>query len=756
MLSLLCCAILIVSPLKISKGCGPYDTGFSGYSFINPAIADRESEYAPYILDFEDFYQNVEEAGAKQITSNLEEWKGRFCDLVSIKDLNAVIYNSSLSNLRVLQTSIKKKGKKIDIRFAKNGFAKHMKNHSCTETIDYLVFAKQCEPHVTASSSGWETPARDTIAMKELIETGKKAFLKTKSQYIKLRYAYQLIRLRHYTKNYSATIQLHDYLMPKVDKLNSILTYWIMGHKAGALQKMGNYVESAYLYSVIYKNEPGKRLTAKQSFRIKSDEDWKQCLLLCKDDSERAMLFVLRAQNEDSQLVEEMKKIYALNPLNENLELLLVREMKKLEKDHLGISFNNKRKQNKRFHKIPRKYAAENLIALQKFVRQIVKDQKVSRPIIWEIADAYLEVLAGDNYAARKLFENIDMEKCDETLTEQVEVFRLALEINGFQEMGKEEEERVYDIIKYEDYYKDYKDLPNFINDRLAALYQEQENPGLSFRMHYPISDMAPNPQLPLIDDLMAFCNEEDINKFTKILTTDETGKSILSTLLDMKGTYFMQKGKMEAAQEILKLIPREDRNIHQVNPFFRDEINDCVSCGMPDSTIRYNKVELIEKIFELEYQAKASFSEGAKIYYKLGQAYYNMSYYGNSWQTIDFFRSGSNWDYSKNDLYPSYHPFGNKENHDLSQALAYFDKAIEISKDPELSARAAFMAAKCQLNAYYNSKDCEYRSWGNKIPDPPAAYRKYYRLLNSDYISTQFYQEAIAECKFFKAYSAR
>ena len=736
-------------------GCGPYDFSFSGYSFLNPEIADREAEFAPYILDFEDFYQQFEQPGQKQTQTNLEEWQGRFCDLVTIDELRAVIYNASLPSLRVLQTAIKRKGKTLDNQWSKNGFAKHLKKHGCKETIDYLVFAKRCEPHVTKPSNSWATPARDTLAMKDLIEEGKKTFLKTKSHYIKLRYAYQLIRLAHYTKNYHATIELHDYLMPKVDKLESILNYWIMGHRAGALQKLGNFTESAYLYALIYKNCPGKRLTAKQSFKINTDEEWDACLLYCNDDSERAMLYVLRAQTQDSKAAEEMAKIYELNPDDPNLELLLVREMKKLEKDLLGYSFNNKKEQNKRFHKIPRQHAEEYLIQLQKLVRKIVRDRKVSRLVIWEIAEAYLELLAGDNYAARKNFAKIQLGRKQELLAEQLEVFKLALEINSFYELNQTQEERVFDIIKNEDLYKEYKDFPNFINDRLAALYKEQDKPGRAFRMHYDVMDLAPNPQLALLDDLIALANQEELNKFQRLLVSDADGNAVINDLYDMKGTYYFRQGNLEAALETFKLIPRDQRDNHQLNPFLRDEILDCVFCPQPDSIELFNKVEIIEKIFALEYQAKASMVSGAQNFYELGLAYFNMSFYGNSWRATDFFRSGSNWDYAKNDLYPSVFPYGNKENHDLSQAMFYFNRAIEVSKDSELSARAAFMAAKCDLLDYLNSKDSNYNPFGNRIPALPDAYKQFYYLLDSDYSETEFYKEAIQECKFFAAYSS-
>ena len=177
----------------------------------------------------------------------MEEWQDIFCDLVEIKDLKTVIYKSSLSELKVLRTSVQNKKYPLSPRLQKNSFARHLKDYKCQETIDYLVFAKLCEPYVIRSND-WEAPQRDTFAMQNLIDEGLDDFLKTKSNYIKLRYAYQLVRLAHYKKNYQQVLELYDYLIPKTDQIESILNYWILGHKAGALKSLGNRVEAAYFF----------------------------------------------------------------------------------------------------------------------------------------------------------------------------------------------------------------------------------------------------------------------------------------------------------------------------------------------------------------------------------------------------------------------------------------------------------------------------------------------------------------------------
>ena len=747
--------IMALLPTRISKGCGP-DLSFDGYSFVIPGIVNLESGYSPYFFQFDDFYTKIDTAQKIQQKGNLEEWQEIFCGLVKIQDLETVIYKTTVSELRVLRTSVQNKKYPLSPRLENNSFARHLKSNKCLETIDYLIFAKHCEPYVIRTND-WEAPERDTFAMQNLIEEGQDQFLNTKSNYIRLRYAYQLVRLAHYKKNYQQVLDLYDYLIPKTDQVESILNYWTLGHKAGALRSLGKGVEAAYLFSLIFDQCPSKRESAFRSFHIETDEEWEACLLLCQSDHERASLYALQANTKNSVAAEAMAKIYELDPSNENLDLLLVKEIRELEKDLLGVEFNDKNKQNQQFHKLPRKKAGNYLVSLQAFVLKCVEEKKVAQLELWQLADGYLEYLAGDLYAAGKSFTNLKANLTNKLLIEQLDVFILAHKINSFETIDNEDEIEIADIITDNPLYKKYKSFPDFLNDRIAYVYKNQGNPGKAFRCRYNLSALKPNPQPDILEDLLNVCRKEDPSKFERALITKSDGATIENELMDLKGTYFLAQGRLEAALEVLKRIPRSEWDFYQFNPFI-DLMEDCVNeCRMPDSIEYFNKVEVIEKIFELEYKAKADFEHGAEHYYKLGTAFYNMSYFGHSWQVTDFFRSGSNWTYDKDGIFPDYYfPFGNLENQDVTKALEYFERARSVATDFELGAKAAFMAAKCEQRMYYSSKDCNYNSYGNQIPNFPAEYNRYYQLLKEDYSATEFYQQAIQECKFFEAYSRR
>ena len=110
--------------------------------------------------------------------------------------------------------------------------------------------------------------------------------------------------------------------MAQVRPVDSILHFWIMGHRAGALYKLNERVEAAYLFSKIFMYCDSKKESAFRSFYIETDEEWESCYNLCETDEERANLYALRAHSDESKAVEEMTRIYDLNPQNQNLEIL--------------------------------------------------------------------------------------------------------------------------------------------------------------------------------------------------------------------------------------------------------------------------------------------------------------------------------------------------------------------------------------------------------------------------------------------------
>ena len=512
------------------------------------------------------------------------------------------------------------------------------------------------------------------------------------------------------------------------------------------------YKKKWIIFLQIFQNCPSKRESAYHSFNIKTEEEWEACLIMCQDDYERATLYALRANAFESRALEGMAEIYRLHPTSEHLELLMVKELIKLERDLLGYEFNDKKRDNKRLAGLPRSFAGAYLLEVQEFVELLVEEKQVKRQEFWKLIEGYLTLLSGNYYDATKSFAEARRVIKNDTLTAQLEVFELALKIASYQEITNRIEVEIHDIRDDSPLYEDNEDFTDFLDDKLAYMYRAEGRPGKAFLHHFDIDQLKGNLQLDVIEDLLDICRKEQPNRFEKDLVA-RGDSTILNDLIDMKATMFMAQYDMEAALEILKEMDRAEWDNYGLFYPFLEPINDRVHRGLPDNVQVFNKGELIEFLLDMEYKARAGTENTPDLYYQIGLAYYNMSYFGHSWATLDYFRSGvslARWnpeDGENEYVFRHRHfPFGNREHFDCRRALYYFDKARDLAGETELGIKATFMAAKCEQNI-------QYVEGGEQS-------REYFDLLIKDYNNilkdtSAFYKQIIRECKAFEAYSS-
>ena len=297
--------------------------------------------------------------------------------------------------------------------------------------------------------------------------------------------------------------------------------------------------------------------------------------------------------------------------------------------------------------------------------------------------------------------------------------------------------------------FRSHEDFPEFLRDKLSKLYANQNFPGKSFMINHELYEMKTNPSMSMINDLLAVTEKPRPNALERMLIRGQADTTtIRDDLLDMKASYYLNFFQVEAAYQTFAKIDPANWDLYGLYYPYIEKIHDCVNCPFPDSIQLINKGQLLKELTDLDFLARAEPENAARYYFKLGLAYYNMTYFSYSWNAMDYFRSGSSLPRtirSNNPgdvVYGSGYPRGNHENFDCSRALLYFERAIAYAKDPELAARATYMAAKCERNAHY--------AYGRE--------RTYYYFdqLRSKYRGTNFYDKVIRECKYFAAYASR
>lgn len=458
-----------------------------------------------------------------------------------------------------------------------------------------------------------------------------------------------------------------------------------------------------------------------------------------------------------------MDAIYALDPQNPQLELLLVSDVQELEKIYLRSSVTDE-KNGRAIGKIKRDAAAKHLLDLQKFVRRVVRENRIPNPKIWRAIDGYLELLANDRYAAAKTWDRLendleDGSKQDKNIFQQLEIWRCVLAVMNLDTTATDTVDHLAYKVRSLAAFDQNPYFEPFLQEWLSRGYAEHKHPGKAMVAAYPVHTVRYNPRLDVIEDLLKLANTNDPILLEKTMKLDTNPERIKAYFLETKGVYFLSLGEPEAAAAVMRQIsPGEQSRMTQFVPF-ANRFGEKIDRESPKETA-LNRLQIVEQLIQFEQQAKASEAlqdtNEARLWLRLGDFWYNTSYFGYEWEVRDYLRDGRNQlRLSQGPVFPyEAAPHGNRENLDLTLALEYYEKAYRAAQTQEMKARAAFMAARCQQKQWLCSKACTYRPGNKTIPMLPQEYMTYYNLLISKHSKTKYFDTVVKECKWLAAYA--
>ena len=438
--------------LPIFSACQFKSQNLNYFPLIQSFIVNPTAPASPYFTSFKDIYLKFGKQTILQPNENINEWYERFCEVAPLSDIEWLIYQSDLSDIQELKNAVIQNTGLITY-LRTNKFARHLVKNKCLETIEYLLFAKKCEPFVTADKDVWQTKKPDIQNMEALIQEGTKEFLTIESHYIRLRMAYQIIRLAHYSGQYSKVKYLYNYFIPKINHAPSTIQYWIEGHYAGALKALGERAKAAYFYARVFHHCPAKRESAFLSFEIRTDNDWLSALSFCENDQERTALYALRASFRNSRAVDEMIDIYSLHPKSNYLESILIQEIEKQEK----------------------KPVVEYIKKLDTFVKQVIDEKKVAHPEIWLLALGYLKYLNNDYFEAKLAFKAVTEYTQSKALQEQIAIFNMAIEIKEWEKINEKVAQRIWEFQSENEVFNRYPTLQSLLSKQVFQSLKNHE-----------------------------------------------------------------------------------------------------------------------------------------------------------------------------------------------------------------------------------------------------------------------------------------
>jgi hypothetical protein len=674
---------------------------------------------------------------------NVSDWHKFFEDKVSSPDIAFLLYKCRLGEVDTLIFRTKNPQYPLQTRLKNNSILTYASPVVTREFLYYLGFAKRCEPFATYAPDWWDSdrtnnPKNDVPQIQKLIDGGKRSFLNAKSNFIKQRYLFQIVRLFFNSEQYDECLTFYQQTENLFTQENTI-KYRIMGYVAGAYYKQHDFSKANYLYSKIYDKCPQMRIIAYQSFHPQEESDWQESLDLAQNVREKTVLWHLLGIYADP--FRAIKEIYSLDAKSDLLDLLLVRKINIDEETILPTFSYWAENHNDSTYKIESQKTDPEFVT---FISAVADKRNTLKPYLWELAAGYFHSLSGNYKIAEKYLNKASSEtKNDSLAQDQIRILRLIGKVELYSSPNAHAEAEFAKELSW------LKNDPHPSTLRTGTILSWSLS-----RLSYKYSQFG--------DLLKAQClNSEIDNNFyndsakmkSLIAYMDKPSKTafdnfILSVhpysrndLFEYQAINLVYQNKL--AEAMLKF--KEGDNLGSSSLLgdpFVIHINDCHDCDHgEDGNILYSKFTFLEKMITLLEKAKKEPKNAAPYYFEIANGFYNITYFGNArlFYSCALKTDQSMWEFSvdeKERTNPIY---------DCSIAEDYYKMALNASNNNEFKAKCFFMAAKCEHNAFYVNKPKDYSG------DFKAG--NYFLVLKYKYQKTKYFQEILNECGYFKTY---
>jgi hypothetical protein len=783
-LTLLLTFINIIVP-KDGQNCG-------GYYMYYHMLFDRDLVFSSgkSLTSFNLWNYNSSLYGTYPIQlQNATEWSNFLENKYIAKDLIPIIYREGgftnhaqeMSNLKQARVSDKEISQKE------------------TVFINYLELSLQIEKHLKAyAPDPWSYEEKEKTKNPEeynrLVEKANQMLQVAQHQIIKERLAFQLIKLHRYEENYQEVLNAFE---RNFAATNSFIGYWAMDHYAGALASMGRKAEANYYFSKVYVNSSSRRESAYLSISINSDQEMNEAKSLCQSNDEKLALHFIRGIETKNLAIDDIDFIFKNGGNHEYARVLMSHEINKMEYLLLpqnGDSFEYPSEDDPIKSKDEAMNYINRLITLNKLM--LPKDDSNK---FWYLSLGYLHFLNKD-YANCKAVLDGNIPK-DENLKKQHTVIDILNYVSSKSELNIVDENiighKLYEInsdnetlssvstvsketsnIAYYEtnYYRKATEDYNTINEYLFQLIYAKVksknafkelvfNGGTMdsdlFRRDYKDWNETEQGKKALSPEyITTLLNSFETTEKTKLVEYasmyyffsdrvyyNPKFSEIKFVLQELKATLFMRNPeKLKEAIALLEALPSNyviaTRNY--TKPFEMSAKNiKFYSKEEPDYENPWDKLTLAKKL-QIHYE-KAISNNSAIDYYNLGIAYYNLSYYSDSWQFLAYYRCTNT-------------PNGFTDN---SISMNFLNKALSIGLgNRELEAKAHFMAARCELNLFTQNYGGIQDNYDDNLNFDKflfdinqQGFQKNFNLLKNSYSNTRFYREIVSECMYFNYY---
>jgi hypothetical protein len=551
----------------------------------------------------------------------------------------------------------------------------------------------------------------------EKIKTAKDVFLKQ-------RYAFLFLRFNFYAGQPKEVIRLYTIYFAK--NKNTILKPWALYYKALCIE---NLPLQNYLLTKVF------ALCEEKSFAVLYHYNWKltkETLALAQNDEERSVILAVESFRNPAPDLKTIKKVYKLSPNSVNLSFLIGREINKLEDWIFTPQYTNDGRpsvvlEERLWYDGYLKNKKENfqkdilyLRELEYFLISILEQTSGEQKEYITAAIAQL-CFIDDKIDLGKKYTDMISDKANPSIVMQKNI-QLALVSLKQDDLKNEKVQNqlfnyfnsVEDIVEtdpglFKNLYslyriasKDFFKQGNRVVAGLLFMKSEIKKEGEFSTNPYFYSYIGYFDRNATLEDvaiLIALQQKKDKTPFEKYVCSGTIASNI-NYYKDLKGTIAFRNNQLELAFEIFSSMPKDFWN---KNYSFSDYLNEdpfLPKILQKEKERKFNyhfdKAEFIAKLIQLKKQNTATSN------LQLAHAYFNVSYFGNSWMMVayDWTSAESYVDYVYGDNSANEETYQNGNYYKMTLAKTYYEKALKMSKNDNEKALASLMIFECN---FYN-----------------------------------------------------
>ncbi|PZF72861.1 hypothetical protein [Taibaiella soli] len=787
--------LLLISGLSIFlirelvQACGgdidPYD--YYPSFFANTVV--NEPAYKPFFyteyLKYYDEWYDVDTTGSLP-DGNIQEWKVYANNAPALQDIDSFVYRYSYDQLSNIYYNIDKaKPLTIPVAVQNNSFTKWFQNSKDLEALGYLMYAKRCEPHVTNLASSWDTPRKDLKGAESLIRNGIQLYAAAKNDFIKWRYAFQIVRLTFYNDDFNNTLRLFDQLVGD-KKADNLMFAKLLSLKAGALYKLGRRTEAAYLFSRTFDMNDDVKKTSYISYEWSVDSSNGDVLALCKNSHERAVIHVMEGLNAYDDGINYMKSAYAEDPQVRGLDVIMTREINKMEQRYQMDRLLRERNLRDSYwwttdfyyyedthakdFQEKRQRARLYLDQLSDFSQQLAKDKKVKSRAFWYLSSAYICFMKDDVKGCEKNLTSAKKVGMNTREHDLHDILHILFVIKNSPVINAKTEAKLLPELQwlsdraannraFEGPYQ------NLLTNVLVTPYLKQKDTAKAVfclsRRSRPAKDnssdefyldmpgtVMDNMSVEGLQQIEAFYQKKDKTPYEAWLVKNTPYN--MGVFQELEGTKYIRRYQFDQAASVLKKVPSS--KLFDVPNTFVAYITDQLETEANDSSKLYNKFSFATKMAALQQQLKTN-PKDAKAAFEYASGLYNMSYYGKAHNLYVYYRGTSDGNAYYETKERKAFTGAEREFYGVYTAEQYFMEAYANSENAEFKAKCLWMAAKCWQK---RCPDPGAKDYGSNAPDPYYVYSlssPYFKRLKDSYSKTKFYKEAASTCNYLKDY---